>query len=167
MEIIFLENKKENIPLSELYENYSRDIFRYSFSILKNIEDARDAVQDVFVRYIENVKSFKGNCSIKTWLLIITRNYCYNKLKDKSSDHEDINRLNLPRSFEDVYENQFLISDALLRLTPEQNELIFLKDYYGYSYKEIAEITEMSSENVKIKLFRARQQLRNFLRKEI
>ena len=53
------------------------------------------------------------------------------------------------------------------RLSAEQSELIYLKDYEGYSYKEIAELTGLSFENVKIKLFRARQQLRNYLKGEL
>ena len=74
---------KEIISLPELYERYSKDIFRYSFSILKNEDDAKDAVQEVFVKYAENESSFKRNCSYKTWFLVLTRNYCFNKTKSK------------------------------------------------------------------------------------
>ena len=50
-----------------------------------------------------------------------------------------------------------------MQLSPEDNELIYLREYENYSYKEIAEITEQSLENVKIKIFRARQKLRKIL----
>ena len=42
-----LKQTKEKIPLPELYERYSKDIFKYSFSILKDEDDAKDAVQEV------------------------------------------------------------------------------------------------------------------------
>ena len=48
--------------------------------------------------------------------------------------------------------------------TSSHLQLLFLKEYGGYSYKEIAELTEQSVENVKIKLFRARQQLREIIK---
>ncbi len=51
-----------------------------------------------------------------------------------------------------------------MQLNSEDNELIYLREYEGYSYKEIAEITEQSLENVKIKIFRTRQKLRKILR---
>ena len=78
-----LKHTDEKIPLPELYERYSKDIFKYSFSILKDEDDAKDAVQEVFVKYAENENSFKRSCSYKTWLLVLTRNYCFNKTKSK------------------------------------------------------------------------------------
>lgn len=157
---------KQEITLPELYERYSKDIYKYSFSILKRSEDAEDAVQEVFMKYVENIDDYKGNCSIKTWLLVITRNYCFNRLKSKNyntgrlDDEVDLK----PQNYN--YDLKISLDDALLKLSPVSNELLYLKEYEGYSYKEIAEITELSVENVKIKLFRARQFLRNILKDE-
>ena len=166
MKIINLHKKEENISLPDLYEKYSEDIFKYSLSILKDYEEAKDAVQEVFVKYAESINSFKGDCSIKSWLLIITRNYCFNKLRSKSFNNERIEEdifygVSIPN-----FDEQISLEEALKKLSPEHNELIYLKEYEGYSYKEIAEITELTFENVKIKLFRARQELRKILKDE-
>ena len=56
------------------------------------------------------------------------------------------------------------LKDALMNLPEEYNELIYLREYEGFSYMEIARITKLSPENVKIKLFRARQELRKILK---
>ena len=84
-----LENKIYRFPGS--YELYSADLFRYSYSILKSREEAEDAVQEVFVKYAENESSFKGDCSYKTWLLVIARNYCFNRIKNKNFNNAVIN----------------------------------------------------------------------------
>lgn len=159
-----LKQKTEKIPLPELYERYSQDIFKYSFSILKGEDDAKDAVQEVFVKYAENENSFKRNCSYKTWLLVLTRNYCFNKVKSKGFNNTSIEVQTFNRTYEAEYDIQITIREALMQLNSEDNELIYLREYEGYSYKEIAEITEQSLENVKIKIFRIRQKLRKILK---
>ena len=68
------------------------------------------------------------------------------------------------KQYETDYDTNITIKDALQQLKPEHNELIYLLEYEGYSYKEIAELTKQSLENVKIKIFRARQQLRKILK---
>jgi len=155
---------KEIISLPELYERYSKDIFRYSFSILKNEDDAKDAVQEVFVKYAENESSFKRHCSYKTWLLVLTRNYCFNKTKSKGFNNESLEVQTFNKTYETDYDTQITVRDALLKLNSEDNELIYLREYESYSYKEIAELTEQSLENVKIKIFRARNKLREILK---
>ncbi len=164
MNKIILQNKREKISLPELYEMYSKDIFKYSFSILKNNEEAEDAVHEVFVKYAESENSFKCDCSYKTWLLIITRNYCFSRIKNKNFKNENFDDYRFERSVEPDYETYISLRDALMKLSEEHNELIYLKEYEGLSYKEIAEITKLSLENVKIKLFRARQELRKILK---
>jgi len=155
---------KEIISLPELYERYSKDIFRYSFSILKNEDDAKDAVQEVFVKYAENESSFKRNCSYKTWFLVLTRNYCFNKIKSKGFNNSNLEVQTFNITYETDYDTQITIRDALMQLNSEDNELIYLREYESYTYKEIAELTEQSLENVKIKIFRARKKLREILK---
>ena len=167
MNLYILKEKQENITLEELYKKFSSDIFKYSFSILKDYEEAKDTVQEVFMKYAESETIYKKNCSPKTWLLIITRNYCFNKLKNKNFNLLKIEDQILSDYTTPNYDEKISIEHAIKKLPSEYSELIFLRDFEGYSYKEIAEIAEISLENVKIKLFRARQQLRKFLRNEI
>ncbi|MFA7421422.1 MAG: RNA polymerase sigma factor [Melioribacteraceae bacterium] len=163
MEKVVLKAKREIIPFPELYEKYSMDIYRYSLSILKDEDDAKDAVQETFFRYVENQKTFRADASQKTWLLVVARNYCFSKLKKADNNNDSID----DDSFDSIYELQLddriTLQDALKRLRPEQNELLFLKEYGNYSYIEIAEITGDTLENIKIKLFRTRQKLRKIL----
>jgi RNA polymerase sigma-70 factor (ECF subfamily) len=152
-----------NILPPGLYEKHSHDIFKYSMSLLKNREEAEDAVQEVFLKFAESGGSFRQSCSIKTWLLVITRNYCYNRLKSKNYKSGGIEEEKEYGSYSHNFELRLTLEEALDKLSPEYNELLYLKEYEGYSYKEIAEITNQTVENVKIKLFRGRQILRKIL----
>jgi RNA polymerase sigma factor (sigma-70 family) len=142
---------------------HSKDLYRYAYSLLKNKEDAEDVVQDVFINCIKKSDSYRGDCSIKTWLLVLTRNKCYNVIKSRKIRQSD--------SIEDVklgsdnnyVEDKLNIEDALKTLTSEENEIIFLREYSGFSYKEIAQILNISIDNVKVRLFRAKQKLRKAL----
>jgi len=164
MDIKILKNTAKELPLSELYERYSIDVLKYSLSILNNEEEAKDAVQEVFVKYAESESSFRRDCSQKTWLLVIARNYCYNRIQHSSFRKIDLAKAGENENYEIDYDTNISLREALKMLTSEQNELIYLKEYEGYSYKEIAEITDQSLENVKVKLFRARKKLREILK---
>ncbi len=160
----YLKDQKEILPLPELYEKYSADIFRYSFSILKDSDEAKDAVQETFVKYAEKNDSFRGECSQKTWLLIITRNYCYNRRKSRNFREKELEIEKVERSYNPDFDLKISLENALNGLSPEENEMIYLREYENYSYKEITEIMGLSLENVKIKIFRTREKLRKILK---
>ena len=146
-----------------LFLMHSKDVYRYAYSLLKNSEDADDVVQDVFMNYLNKSGSFRGKCSIKTWLLVLTRNQCYNVIKARNiRQTQPIEDVILGSDINYV-ENKLNIEDALKTLTTEENEIIFLREYSGFSYKEISQILEISVDNVKVRLFRAKQKLRKAL----
>jgi len=122
-----------------------------------------DAVQETFIKYSENEKNYRHDCSCKTMLLVITRNYCYNRLKSKGYNNSRIEDEFFYGSYNVDYDLKISLEDAIQKLPPALNELLYLKEYEGFSYKEIAEITDQSMENIKIKLFRARQLLKKLL----
>jgi len=161
---VIQNQQTEYISFTDLFRKYSQDLYRYSLSILKDEDDAKDAVQEAFIRYIENEKSFRGECSQKSWLLIIARNYCYSKLKRADQSNEIINDETFNECYELHIEEEITLNEALESLTPLQNEMLFLKEYGGYSYNEIAEITNLTLDNVKTILFRARQKLKKILK---
>lgn len=154
---------KKDKTVAELFNSYSNDILNYSMSLLKDYDDAKDALQEVFVRYINSQNSFKGECSYKTWLLVITRNYCFKKLNGKASRPLPIGE-NLLITFEAELDDKISLNDALEKLSKEEFEIIYLREYACYSYKEMAEILGITIDNVKVKLFRVREQLRKYLK---
>ncbi len=150
--------------MKELYKEYSDDVLRYSFSILRNYEEARDITQEVFILHFENGESFKGLCSYKTWLFVIARNLCYSRLRSKSFNNESMELHSFEKNYTESFDINISIRDALLKVSKEISELLYLQEYEGYSYAEISEITKLSVENIAVKLYRAKKLLRKYLK---
>ena len=144
---------------------YSDNVYRF---ILKNIRDeerARDIVQDSYeklwrnadnVNY-EKVKSYLFTTAYHTMIDVIR--------KDKRQTYmEDYQ---IP---EDVHDEQYsdlkeVLNEAVKRLPDIQRTVILLRDYEGYSYKEIGDVTSLSEAQVKVYIFRARVFLKNYIGK--
>ena len=159
-----MEKHLQYVSLEELYEKYSDDILRYSYSILKNLEEAEDMVHEVFIRHIESENSFKGDCSYKTWLLVITRNLCFNKLKSSGFANESFEDSCSNEVYESDFELNISIKEAMQKIPSEFSELLYLKEAEGYTYEEIAGLTRLTVENVAVKLYRAKKMLRKILK---
>jgi RNA polymerase sigma-70 factor (ECF subfamily) len=153
------ELHKQNL---DTYKEYSADIFRYAFSLLKNKADAEDVMHDVFLKYIDSINSFNNECSVKTWLLVLTRNKCFNILAQKKV-RPSADAFQMETEYRLDCEDKISLEEALLKMPAEDNELLYLKEYAGFSYAEISELTGLTLSNVKIKLFRARTLLRKLL----
>ena len=156
-----------------LFRKYQSTVFSV-VSRMVNGEDAYDLTQEVFVRALRSLPSFKGDCKFRTWLLTIARNVCLNHLRDKkarlgieagSLDEEPDTPGFIPEQSDpaadiakivEVRELQRTVDKVLVLLTDEQRLLITLRDLQGLSYEEIEQIMELSPVNVKSKLHRAR-----------
>jgi len=156
-----------------LFRKHQSTVFSV-VSRMVNGEDAYDLTQEVFVRALRSLPSFKGDCKFRTWLLTIARNVCLNYLRDKkarlgieagSLDEEPDTPGFIPEPADsaadiakivEVRELQRTVDKVLVLLTDEQRLLITLRDLQGLSYEEIEQIMEMSPVNVKSKLHRAR-----------
>jgi len=156
-----------------LFRKYQTPVFSLVYRMV-NGEDAYDLTQEVFLRALRALPSFKGDAKFRTWLLTIARNVCLNHLRDAklragieegSLDEEPDAPGYIPEPADmtadvarivEVRELQRIVDRVLAELTPEQRLLITLRDLQGLSYEEVVEITELSLVNVKSKLHRAR-----------
>lgn len=144
---------------------FSDNVYRFILKICHNKELAEDIVQDSYLTLWEHVEEI-GIEKAKSFLFTTA----YHKIIDyfrrekKNSDIEAIN------ASEYVYEQhqpdlQELLEAALQKLPPVQQTVILLRDYEDYSYKEIAQITQLSESQVKVYIFRARNFMKSFIRK--
>lgn len=80
--------------LAALYDRYAHIVYRRCLSILRNQEDAHDAVQETFARVIRHHGDFQGNASPLTWMYKISTNYCLNQLRNGNSRRNklDVNK---------------------------------------------------------------------------
>jgi RNA polymerase sigma-70 factor, ECF subfamily len=149
----------------ELYARYSPRVFAYCRRVLGNQEAAQDVFQDAFAKFFECAKDDRIMTNVPAFLLRITRNLCVNmKRKERpqvSFDEYMFTATNDNRLEKD--ELLDLIKNALELLTDDLREVFVLREYDGMSYKDIADITNQPLSTVKVRIFRAKQKIREVL----
>jgi len=146
-------------------EQYSDNIYRFVLKNIKDTEKAKDIVQDTFEKVWKNhtnisfskAKSYLFSTAYHTLIDSIRRDK-YKTEWDKTND----NKYFTNDSYSDVNE---VLHRALDLLPPDQKNVILLRDYEGYSYKEIADITHLTEAQVKVYIFRGRQFLKSYIGK--
>ncbi|MBQ2376036.1 MAG: RNA polymerase sigma factor [Bacteroidales bacterium] len=141
---------KEQIDL------HADDVLRYLAKNIKDGEVAKDILQDTFVSLWENKEKVEPS-KIKNWLFTVAHNnmlklFRYNKIRQNSFIEENSSESNL--------ENTQLIDQLLKQLSDRMRQCLMLKDWQGFSIKEISEILDISEENVKVNIFRAKVKLK-------
>ena len=155
-----MKTKEYNI----IVENHADGLYRF---ILGNIRDefkAQDIVQDSFERLWinhETVAFEKG----KSFLFKIAYNRMIDVIRHEkrmSGSNSIIDRVEEISSYRQT-EIKEIIDNALSKLSEIQRSVVLLRDYEGYTYEEIAQITDLSEAQVKVYIFRARQHLKNYI----
>ena len=157
------KKRKERMHLDQLQEIYERQvsrIYRIARLYLKNVADAEDAVQAVFLKYIEKEIQFRNLEHEKAWFIVTTRNYCKDVLKNfwkKEVDYKDI-----PEQ-QDKEANESQILQYVMTLPAKYREIIYMYYYEEYSVREISEILKRKESTIQTQLATARKQLRQLL----
>jgi len=142
---------------------YSDNIYRFILKNLRDSDNARDVVQETFAKVWQKVDEIDFS-KAKSYLFTTA----YNSMIDMIR-REERRKAFVPEARQSVAYNQFndlqeVLSQALATLPQQQQSLVLLRDYEGYSYEEIGEITGLSESQVKVYIFRARQSMRNYIR---
>lgn len=146
-------------------EEYSDSVYRFIRSNLKDEERANDIVQDSYEKLWRNVNDIEYQVA-KSWLFTTA----YHTMIDIIRKEKRMTSLEESDQYEWISEQQYsdlneVLHLALDRLPENQKALVLLRDYEGYSYREIGEITGLSEAQVKINIYRGRVALKNFIRK--
>ena len=158
-----VENRRE--MLAELIRDYEKEILRICYLYLKNVEDAKDATQETFLRAYNRFDSFRGESAIRTWLIRIAVNYCRNQRRSAWFRH--MNRKVIPEQMKiPTYEQQntrLELTDAMTKLPRKQMEVIALRYMQGLSVAETAEVLHISQAAVSLRCSHALDNLRKEL----
>ncbi len=157
------DKKMAEKAFAELYNRHSSRIYAYCRRFLGNKEDAQDVFQETFMRFLDSTKHERVMTNVPAFMLKIARNLCVNiKRKDKN-----------PVSFEEymVHEESSDNNNELLKLVKmaldilpdEYKDIFVLREYDGLSYQDISDITELPLSTVKIRIYRAKQKIREIL----
>ena len=144
-------------------EEYSDGVYRFILKNLRDSDRASDVVQDSFEKLWMHVAEIDFKVA-RSWLFTTAYNQMIDMLRRESKmvltgEHNDRD-LYYEGSYTDLSE---VLNKALARLPEQQRSVIMLRDYEGYSYKEIGEITDMSEAQVKISIYRGRMELKRYI----
>ena len=165
----------DELAFREVVERYQAKIFSIIYGILRNHNDAEDIAQQVFSKVYFSIRNFDFRSSLLTWIYKITVNECYDYLRKKR-----VRRLVYESDFSQEESQRMEASDPavdpslpaderlaqrdlavklLSKVSEEDRSLILLKEVEGHSVEELAQMTGMNENTIKVKLFRTRQKL--------
>jgi RNA polymerase sigma-70 factor (ECF subfamily) len=166
---------RDELAFREIVDRYQSKVFSIIFGILRNHNDAEDIAQQVFSKVYFSIRNFDFRSSLLTWIYKITVNECYDYLRKKrvrklvyESDfsQEDAQRMEASDPAVDPaapidkrLAQQDLVVKLLSKVSAEDRSLILLKEVEGHSVEELAAMTGLNENTIKVKLFRTRQKL--------
>ena len=164
----------------EIYQEFQPKILRYLSRMIAD-QAAEDVTQEVFTKISRSLGSFKGRSSFSTWIYRIATNAALDKLRSscfkRSSEHTPLDdspgiedRNTWTGQAEPNVDQQLIrkemgdcVREFVDRLPPDYRIVLVLSELEGFKNREIADILEISLDNVKIRLHRARTRLKKEL----
>lgn len=172
LQLIERSKRGDAAAFAELVAAYQLLVFRLSFRLLCDEEEAKDMVQETFVKVWLSLDKYQQEYCFSTWIYGIASNVCYDRLRSMRNSpstypsNVDCSELNLS-SGEDVESalTNDQLKELILRftheLTPKQKMVFTLCDVEGLAVSEVEAITNLSAEKIKSNLFLARKNIRN------
>ena len=164
----------DHSAFQELYDTYRERVYRTSLRILGNYHDAEDGMHDAFVKIYENLKNFRKESRLSTWIYRITVNIALAKRKQVKkllflSAPEELSSRAVATPDVPETESEFkriLLQEALNRLRPKLKTCFVLRVIEGLSYEEIAEILKIPVGTVRSRLNSGWEKIEKFLKKK-
>jgi len=184
-ELVSLCKNGDIAAFEALVKKYQKKVFNIAFRMIGNYDDACEVAQDTFVSAYRSIKQFKGMSKFSTWLHTIAVNLSKNRRRQLGTKHyheqfsmddplvTEEGRINVetasgdpsPQERLEGEEAQQKIQDCINRLDDEFREVLILRDIQGFSYEEISSMLNIAEGTVKSRLFRAREEIKQLLRK--
>jgi RNA polymerase sigma-70 factor (ECF subfamily) len=166
---------------AHLFERHNRMVFNFAYRVLGNAEDAEDVLQEVFLRAYLALSRFRRESKFSTWLYSIASNVCitHKRKKEKREQLTETRELmskkgaslkvartmNNPEEIVVKREFSERVRKIVASLPAQYSVVITLRYFNEFSYEEIAETLGLSLANVKTRLFRAKEMLKDLATK--
>ena len=168
--------------LGALVARWEQPLFRFAFRLLQRTEDARDVCQETFLRILTRSERYRVGARFSTWMYQIALNLCRDQVRRRSrwrlrivdpSRREDAPEEGesaeaaldapLPDEALEARRRERAVREALQGLSPEQREVVFLKEYEGLKFREIADVLGCPESTVKSRMYVALDTMRRSL----
>lgn len=164
--------QKDAAAFAQLVDEYQLLVFRLAFRLLCHEDEAKDMVQETFVKVWLSLDTYREEYRFSTWIYKIASNVCYDRLRSlhhspsgylSSMDCSELNLLSGDDADSALVNGQ--LKELILRftheLTPKQKLVFTLSDVEGLEVSEIETITGLSAAKIKSNLFLARKTIRS------
>lgn len=157
-----------------IVKRWERKIFALCFGMLTREDEARDAAQETFIAAYRNLKNFRGEAKVSSWLHRIAVNQCLTVkrrartrseefLDDEQNEHERVfvapARLS-PSNSTETQERLIIVRQAVGSLPVELRQVVVMKEFEEMTFQEISETLDLPLSTVKSRLYTALKQLR-------
>jgi RNA polymerase sigma factor (sigma-70 family) len=151
-------DRENSESVAREYQLHRRSLLSYCALLVRNRDVAADIVQESFLRLIEQIRKSETPSNFRAWLFICARNLCFNRLR---SEKVQCMHSSLIWSQADSMHPESLrfIEEVLGRMSPEERDLILLREQQRYSVSEIAEMIGISEEATRVRLYRIRKKM--------
>ncbi len=150
--------KKEEF--ADLVLTYQQSMYRFALGIVRNKQDAEDALSAAIMKAYEHLASLRDQDKFKPWIMTIIANEAKNMLS-KNSRLQLVNDVAV--FIEEAEENRNDVWDSVMELGEQHRQIVILYYYDGFSTREIARILKVPEGTVKSRLSRARESLKELL----
>jgi RNA polymerase sigma-70 factor (ECF subfamily) len=163
----------------EIVRRWERRIFALAYGMLGREEDARDATQETFLAAFRNLRGFRGDAKVSSWLHRIAVNQCITRqrrakvrsetaLEDEAEKNAAVFALPIdssPARSAEAIERSTAVRKAVCSLPPELRQVVVMKEFEELTFQQIADALEIPLSTVKSRLYTALRQLQMRLQK--
>ena len=157
--------------LDQIYREYAGDVYAYALSICRNQAMAQDILQDTMLKAVTSYDTFRGDCSVKSWLCAIAKNLCLNAMKRADNNNLPVEESAVPHP--DNIEQQLSDNDTAMRihkhlhsLDEPYREVFSLRVFAKLKFDDIGKIFGKSGNWARVTFFRAKEKLIQLTKEE-
>ena len=179
-ELVALSMSGDSESFNQLILRWERPIYALAYRTLGREEEARDVVQETFLRAFRGLKNFRGQAKFSSWIYRIALNLCRDWMRRErrapiAPTPEGVDLVELAaeqepaESIEDLvarHDMSRVVARAMARLPDEQRMAIILKEYHGMTFQEIADLQGCPLSTVKTRLYQGLSVLRRQLERD-
>lgn len=158
------------VELEEIYTLYFKDVYFFAYSLTKDKHLAEDITSETFLKALKSLDSFKGESDIRVWLFQIAKNTYYSYLR-KSKKETELDALEEIEAEIDIEKHVFTkeksmnVHKVLHQLSEPYKEVFTLRLFGGLSFKQIAELFGKTDNWACVTFYRAKEKIREEMRK--
>ena len=162
--LVIKSKQGDTVAFGELYELYSKDLFRFAVYYTGSQAVAEDCVSEAVLIAFKKIGELKNISSFKSWLFRILRNSCTAEFRKKSREILSEEMYSGVHSFDEASNEKVSLRRALMKLNEDERELVILYYCIGYTSKEIGLMLTMNENTVRSKISRATDKLKKELK---